>query len=359
MNLRVNDLPEEPERILLPIEGYEKARLMSLDEAVKPLIPLFPEGDLQSKVWVVKELCKNPDDGLSQDESASIMLYTIEWTPSEQSLYVILNKNLRSQDRNVLKPWFPYLRLFIGALLQLPPINDTFHRGVRGDMSANYLSNNNLIWWGVSSCTVNIQLLESDQFCGKVGVRTIFSIKCIDGRNIKNHSYHREENEILLLPGRYLRSRGPNGHYVSADGLHIIQLDEIQPEYPLLKLPDNSLWRRFSPGLSLLGECLNSQCAAHKKEVIIPIGLRNFDVLVDADSTNSKCPICAHYVDASKLGFNECQWRIDGIKQKLSQAPFSFSEEWSDTRGYSLVEYDLTGFTFRQIKVQTKPLNPN
>jgi hypothetical protein len=305
---------------------------------------------------VVKERCRNPADGLSQDESASIMLYTLEWSTSEESFFFILNKTLRMEDRNMLKSWFPYLRLFLGALSKLSPINDTFYRGVKKDMSSQYSADNNSIWWGVSSCTTNIKILESDQFCGITGTRTIYQIKCLDGRDIKNHSYHYGENEILLMPGRYLQFRG---HYSAADGLHIIQLDEIKPPYELLKLPDNSTWRRFEPGLSLLGTCINSECDAYQKEVIMPIGLRNFDVLTDVNLSTTKCPQCKNFVEVSKLGFNECQWRIHGIKQtKPSQAPISFSEDWSRTRGYSLFEYKLQeGIIWRKLIVETKPEN--
>lgn len=351
---RINNVSEEHQHMLLPIEGYEKVRLMTIDEAIQPLIPLFPEASLEEKVWVAKQRCRNPDDGLTQDESVSIMLYTIEWTPSEQSLYAILNKSLREENRNILKPWFPYLRLFISALLKLPPVYRIVYRGMKGDMTKKYSSDENSVWWGFSSCTDKMKVLESDQFCGKTGIRTIFNIECIGGRSIRNHSYYPEENEIILLPGRYLRPRSID-HYTSDDGLCIIQLYEIDPPYPLLKLPDNNPWRRFAPGLSLLGKCLNSDCIANRKEVIVPIGLGDFDVLIDTNATTSKCPICARYVEISKLGFSECQWRIDGIKQISSEAPFTFSEGWSHAPRHSLLEYNLDGFNWRQLKVKTKP----
>jgi hypothetical protein len=351
---RISNVLDEHGRILLPIEGYENVQLMSLEEAVKPLVSLFVGDSLLSRVWVAKERCKNPADGLSQDESASIMLYTMEWPSLEQSLYFILNATLRMEDRDRLKPWFPYLRLFIGALSQLPAINDTIHRGVKRDMSSEYPMNSNQTWWGLSSCTDDIQLLESDRFCGKTGIRTMFHIKCFEGRNIKNHSYYHSESEILLMPGRYFRV---HSHYHANDGLLIVVLNEETPPYQLLKLPDNNLWRRFAPGISLLGTCLNSKCDAHQREVIIPIGLKNFDVLTDADASTSKCPKCTQYVEPAKLAFYKCQWRIDGIKQtRPSEAPVSFLKDWSSTHGNSLFEYKLEeGVTWRKLKIEIKP----
>ena len=217
----INDVLHEHLRVLLPIDGYQNVPLMKLEDAVKPIASLFPGDSLSANVWTVIERCKEPADGLSQDDSASIMLYTIEWAVPEQSLYHILNQTLRLEARDQLKPWFAYLRLFIGALLQLPPINSTVYRGVKNDLSGDYQQETKLIWWGLSSCTDAINVLQSEQFCGTTGTRTMFHIKCLSGRSIKNHSYYHVEDEVLLLPGRYLQYRG---HYGAADGLCIIQL---------------------------------------------------------------------------------------------------------------------------------------
>jgi hypothetical protein len=112
--LRMCDLTSEPKRMLPPIKGYENEPLVSLEQTVKPIIPFIP--DLEEMVWTVEQNCQHPHDHLSSDESASIMLYTLEWMPRESSFYFILNKTLRSQNRNELLPWFLYLRLFISAL---------------------------------------------------------------------------------------------------------------------------------------------------------------------------------------------------------------------------------------------------
>ncbi|CAF5114653.1 unnamed protein product, partial [Rotaria magnacalcarata] len=51
-----------------------KAPLVSLEEAVKPLLNIVPK--VERNVYVVQENCQNPEDGLTTDESASIMLCT-------------------------------------------------------------------------------------------------------------------------------------------------------------------------------------------------------------------------------------------------------------------------------------------
>ena len=102
--LRMSDFTSEPKRMLPPIKGYEKEPLVSLEQAVQPLLSLVP--DIEEMVWTVKQNCQHPQHHLSSDESASIMLYTLEWMPRESSFYFILNKTLRSQNRQELLPWF-------------------------------------------------------------------------------------------------------------------------------------------------------------------------------------------------------------------------------------------------------------
>jgi hypothetical protein len=86
-------------------------------------------------VWTVKQNCEKPEDDLTPDESGSIMLYTLEWEPPELSFYRILNRTLRSENRQELRPWFLYLRLIIYALVKLPCLSSrTIYRGVQMDM---------------------------------------------------------------------------------------------------------------------------------------------------------------------------------------------------------------------------------
>ncbi|CAF4419070.1 unnamed protein product [Rotaria magnacalcarata] len=76
----------------------------SLENAVNPLVSLLP--DIRKHVASAKKECKNPPpDGLTLDESASIMLYSMEWKPRDKCLYVVLNDALRSEDGGKIKPW--------------------------------------------------------------------------------------------------------------------------------------------------------------------------------------------------------------------------------------------------------------
>ena len=228
--LRFGDLGELPKRMLAPIEGYENMPIVTLEEAVKPLIDIVPK--IERNVFIVKQNCQEPEDDLTTDESASIMLYTYESIPQKNSLYIILNATLRSEQRQKLTPWFLYLRLILTALARLRSERCFVNRGVKEDLRAQYPRGASFIWWGFSSCTSSIEVLENEQFFGKSGTRTLFQIDCHTGKNIKNHSFISSENEILLLPARQFTVKG---WLDSGNGLHIIQLEEIDPAYPLIE----------------------------------------------------------------------------------------------------------------------------
>jgi len=228
---RFSDIAAEPQRMLLPIQGFDKMPLVSLEEAVIPLVSFV--SDVEQMVWIAKQNCTNPKDGLTSDESASIMLYTMEWEPYEKSFYVIFNTALRAANREELKPWFLYLRLITKALDKLPSTTRSVYRGVKLDLSDQFRLGSTVVWWGFSSCTLSIDTLSNERFLGKSGSRTFFTIECDSGKNIRSHSYYEKEDEVLLLPARQFQVIGSLDQ---GNGLHIIQLKEMQPKFPLIKL---------------------------------------------------------------------------------------------------------------------------
>ena len=77
-------ISDEPKQMLQPISGYASEPLLSLEEACEPLIDMIPR--LAVHMWIAKENSSNPEDGLTQDESAAIRLYTMEWhSPNNQA----------------------------------------------------------------------------------------------------------------------------------------------------------------------------------------------------------------------------------------------------------------------------------
>ncbi|CAF1334037.1 unnamed protein product [Rotaria sp. Silwood1] len=227
--LRFADMGSLPKRMLAPIEGYEKAPLVTLEEAVKPLVKIVPK--IERNVIVVKQNCQEPEDDLTSDESASIMLYTYESMPHEDSLYVKLNETLRSEQRKNLIPWFLYLRLILTALARLPTERRSVFRGVKENLSAEYPKGKVFIWWGFSSCTSSVEVLENEQFFGTTGNRTLFQIECTTAKDIKKHSLVPSEDEILLLPARQFQVKSCLN---SGNDLHIVQLIELKSQFDLL-----------------------------------------------------------------------------------------------------------------------------
>ena len=109
---------EESKQMLQPISGYEKELLLPLEEACKPLETILDQ-ELEQNIIIAKMNSKEPANQLSQDESASIHLYTMEWKERENSLYAVLNRTLRLANRSKLKPWFRYLKLFLTGVFKL------------------------------------------------------------------------------------------------------------------------------------------------------------------------------------------------------------------------------------------------
>jgi hypothetical protein len=233
-NSRFTDISDEPvTRLLSPIKGYEAVPLVSLEQAMFSVSKFFD--GIQDYVYTAKENCKHPADGLNQDESASIHLYTMQFDV-EPSLYKILNACLRSENRETLKPWFPFLKLFLTALYKLPSCTQTVWRGLRDvDLSPKYPTGRKFVWWGVSSCTLTVDVLKSDCFLGTQGIRTLFSIECTAGKPIGSHSYfENHEQEVIIMPGSYFEVIGQLNPAV---GLHIIQLKQIDPPIVFVKPP--------------------------------------------------------------------------------------------------------------------------
>ncbi|CAM4844262.1 unnamed protein product [Rotaria magnacalcarata] len=227
---RMNDVVQESLEILAPIGGYSKMPLVSLEEAIEPLISILP--DVQSYAYTAILKCKKPADKLTQDESASIMLYTMGWDPPEECLYVALNNTLRAVDRqNALRPWYLYLRLFLNALFRLPLLSVTAYRGVKLDLSNRYIEGETIVWWGFSSCTTSVSVLKSELFLGKIGNRTMFTLHCKSVRDIRKHSFYPVEDEVLLMAATQFKVMGS----LDQGNLHIIQLEETTPRHPLLQ----------------------------------------------------------------------------------------------------------------------------
>ncbi len=278
--VRVSDIAKEPQKMLLPIAGYEDMPLVSLEEAVKPLVPILPR--IQSYVYVAKQRCELvPADGLTKDESSSIMLYTMGWEPTEKCLYFALNAALRSEDRRKLRPWFSYLKLMLTALFRLPSTRHFIYRGVKMNLSEQYPTGKTFIWWAFSSCTSSVETLENPEYLGKTGLRTLFTIGCNSGKDISRHSFYQSEKEILLLAARQFIVKAC---FQQSPDLHMIQLEEVEAPICLLE--------------PVVIDSKSNKSSSSKKAVEAPIYLSQ-PVVINSNSNKSlssrkavEAPIC-------------------------------------------------------------------
>ncbi|CAF0788819.1 unnamed protein product [Adineta steineri] len=212
-----NDTAAPP--VNTPISGYEKQKLLPLEEALKPVESIIE--DLQKYVWTVKNNAKESShDGLTHDESASIMLYTMDC--GEASLYIQLNRALRGEQRSEIKSWLPYLKLFMTALRKLPSFQGVAWRVVPQNVKDQYKKGERGVWWNVSSMTTDPQVLE--MFIQEPGPRSVFTVECKNGKDIGQHSYYSAENEVMLMPGFYYEVTSV---FQPAHEMHLISLKEI------------------------------------------------------------------------------------------------------------------------------------
>jgi hypothetical protein len=200
---------------LLSNNNYNKIPIVSLEQAVVPLIHILPT--ILTYVRMAKEKCNHPADGLTPDESASIMLYSMGWQPLNECLYVVLNSTLRSINQQNLQPWFLYLKLLFTAVLRLPSIYLTVYRNGQSDLSQQYKKDEIFFWWDLSLCTRSP--------LDKKEIETIFIIECNTVKDIHNHTYFPSDNSVLILPGTQFR--------VIECINQEINLEEIQPSFLL------------------------------------------------------------------------------------------------------------------------------
>ena len=98
MNGSTNELP-----------GYEDLPVMTLEKSVQRIVPSIDgivkyADDAQRK-------CNRTTSILKCDRSAAIDIYT-----TSTAFFSRLNDTLQAKDREALKPWFAFLKLFMSVL---------------------------------------------------------------------------------------------------------------------------------------------------------------------------------------------------------------------------------------------------
>src|SRR5277367_3443019 len=208
---------------LPPVYGYHVEKLVSIEKALEPIEPQIDQ--LPRFIKLAKDHCYFPSEhGLTHDESAAVYIYTMEW--GDTTLYRVLNKALRSENRQLLKIWFPYLKLFDTALEKLPTVKEVLWRGVSLDIGKKFTKNQLVTWWSINSCSSSVNVIKS--FIGNEKNSTLFLIEAINGKKISGYTEYENENEIILKMGTQFRVKCDP--LVQSNGSYIVHLIEINDD---------------------------------------------------------------------------------------------------------------------------------
>lgn len=229
-HFRFFDLIGEPKEIFQSInDDYQQVSLVTLEEAIEPLLDFIPE--VKDMIKLVKDKCQQMKTNLSIDELASIMLYTLEWLPKENSFYYIFNRKLQSSNQNELISCYSYLKLLSTSLSKLSKLsNRIFYRAIQLDLKPQYSLDKIFIWNEYISCTASIDIFDKDKVCFNDTInRTLLIIHSTHGLDISECSFYGLKHEILLPPGKPFLVVS---HRESNNGLSIITLKEFPISFP-------------------------------------------------------------------------------------------------------------------------------
>mmetsp|Transcript_1031 Transcript_1031/g.1431 ORF Transcript_1031/g.1431 Transcript_1031/m.1431 type:complete len:931 (-) Transcript_1031:120-2912(-) len=171
---------------------------------------------------------------MTMDEIPSIVLYTMEASPREDSLYFAMNAALRDKNREGVKKWRDFVWLFLHALKKLPPAKTmSVVRGAKTShttMGLELDEGDDFTWSGFSSVTTTIDVMKT--FLGDHGDRTLIQLELIErvARDIKDFSFYPSENELLLPPNvcfEYVSKFDCGGGLVIVQARQIESLDSI------------------------------------------------------------------------------------------------------------------------------------
>ncbi|CAF3174249.1 unnamed protein product [Rotaria socialis] len=218
---RFGDIDASNKR-LPPVYGYHSEKLVPIEKALEPIVPHIDE--LPRYIKIAKKHCHfPPEHGLSQDQSAAVHIYTMEW--GDTTLYRVLNRALRSENRQALKIWFPYMKLFDTALNKLPTVKESVWRGISVDIGKNFTKNQIVTWWSVNSCSSSPNVIKN--FLDDNKKSTLFLIEAINGKKVSGYTEYESEDEVILRVGTAFRVKSdPLVQSNSSCIVHLIEIDD-------------------------------------------------------------------------------------------------------------------------------------
>jgi len=138
-------------------------------------------------------------------------------------------------DRSHIQAFLKYMWLLMRTLARLPPYAGTVvNRGVKKNLLSEYPKGKEFLWHGFTSTTKSIDVLQTEDFLGVTGPRTVFQIQLTQNqaRDISDYS-PLPEGEVLLPPGSRFRVEAV---LVQGGDFTIIQLLELRSPALILDL---------------------------------------------------------------------------------------------------------------------------
>lgn len=216
------DVKNEPTIMLAPIR---LAHVKPPESIVEACVGIDVIADLEACALEAEQCALEMDTTvLTIPEIAAINLYT---QPGE--FYRTLNNFLRMSDRSFIESFFPYLSILLRALDKLikhkksKKASSKLYRGVSG-IDTKYKVGDEIVWWGVSSCTISRDVAEG--FLSNAGPRVLFVISA-GAASVSEFSAMPEEEEFILPPGTKLKVTKVT---TSKDKLTTVNLEEVVGE---------------------------------------------------------------------------------------------------------------------------------
>ena len=90
--------------------------------------------NVRSALKFAKEyLRRNPTEALILEQIAAIHMYT-----QNSPFYLFLNVRMRDEKREVLQPYYAFIKLLLSGLNALPPVREMVYRAVKLDLHASF-----------------------------------------------------------------------------------------------------------------------------------------------------------------------------------------------------------------------------
>jgi len=222
-SIRLLDAPPSSTLQFSSIYGIADIKVTSLVDALKPLASTNLVKHIDKYAQDALELySRNPlPTILDLEETVAIHLYTMEWPEDTCSLYHVLNSKLRSKDRSMIKPFFPYIKILLMGLNKLDRSPGITYRGVGLNLSNEYAIGDKIEWWAFTSTTTNGNACQS--FLEKSPEKTLFRLEQKSGVNIQKFSKYPSESEVLLCP---LKVQVKN-KFMVVKGLWMVELEDL------------------------------------------------------------------------------------------------------------------------------------